>query len=56
VRRFLRELREYAGRFITNWSTYDAPLAVKVGLLVRNRFRATILLQGCCGHHGQPGC
>jgi hypothetical protein len=56
VRRFLRELRTYVGGFVTNWSTYEAPFLAKAGMLLRNRFRATILLRGCCGNHGQPGC
>jgi hypothetical protein len=39
----------------TNLVTYDAPLPVKVKMLVSNvsaRFHG----QSCCGHPGQPGC
>lgn len=56
VSRWGGQVREYVGRFATNWSTYEAPLPTKLRLLARNRFRAIVLLRGCCGHHGQPGC
>jgi hypothetical protein len=42
--------------FSTNWRTYDAPVATKLGLAVRNRLKATFSRHQCCGHHGQPGC
>jgi len=56
VPRILWELRAYVGRFATNWSTYEAPFWTKAGMLARNRFRALVLLKGCCGNDGQPGC
>lgn len=56
MRRFLRELRRYAGQFFTNWREYDAPLPTKLWLAVRNRTKAFVLLRGCCGHLGEPGC
>ena len=46
----------FVASFFTNWREYDAPLATKVRLTVRNRFRAVFLLKGCCGNHGEPGC
>jgi hypothetical protein len=45
-----------AGGFFTNWRTYEGPFATKLRLTVRNRFRAVVLLKGCCGHDGEPGC
>ena len=42
--------------FFTNWSSYEGPLGKKLRLTVRNRFRAVVLLKGCCGHDGEPGC
>jgi hypothetical protein len=44
------------GAFISNWSTYDAPLGTKLRLAARNLWRRVILRQNCCGNHGQPGC
>ena len=55
-RSFLRELRRYAGTFVTNWREYDAPFTTKLALGVRNRLRATFSRQQCCGHLGEPGC
>lgn len=53
---FFAQLRSYGRAFFTNWTTYDAPLLTKVGLTLKNRTRAVVTLQGCCGNHGQPGC
>lgn len=51
-----RTVAHYAADFLRNWSTYDAPFPEKVRLSARNRFIATGLLRGCCGHPGEPGC
>ena len=51
-----RPLRRYVRDFFTNWSEYEAPAGRKVWLGIRNRFVATALLRGCCGHRGEPGC
>ncbi|HZD80429.1 MAG TPA: hypothetical protein VE646_10385 [Actinomycetota bacterium] len=42
--------------FFTNWRSYQGPLGTKLWLTARNRFRAVVLLKGCCGHDGEPGC
>jgi hypothetical protein len=42
--------------FVSSWSTYDAPVGVKLRLTVRNLWRRIALRQNCCGNHGQPGC
>jgi hypothetical protein len=42
--------------FFTNWREYDGPFGRKVRLTLRNRTRAVLLLKGCCGHPGEPGC
>ena len=42
--------------FVSNWSTYEAPLGTKLRLTVRNLWRRIVLRQNCCGNHGQPGC
>ncbi|HEX9122914.1 MAG TPA: hypothetical protein VF984_06080 [Actinomycetota bacterium] len=52
----MSERRPGPRAFFTNWRTYDGPFATKVRLTIRNRFRAVVLLKGCCGHHGEPGC
>ncbi|HEX5950310.1 MAG TPA: hypothetical protein VFZ96_04865 [Actinomycetota bacterium] len=44
------------GSFFTNWREYDGPFGRKLGLTLRNRTRAILLLKGCCGHPGEPGC
>jgi hypothetical protein len=40
----------------SNWSTYDAPFAVKLRMVVTNNFTKLRKRQSCCGNHGQPGC
>jgi hypothetical protein len=42
--------------FFTNWREYDGSFGRKVRLTLRNRTRAVLLLKGCCGHPGEPGC
>jgi hypothetical protein len=32
------------------------PARLKWAKFVRNRFRAMVLMKGCCGNHGEPGC
>jgi hypothetical protein len=51
------ERRRWSVRgFFTNWREYDGPFGRKLGLTLRNRTRAILLLKGCCGHPGEPGC
>jgi hypothetical protein len=40
----------------SNWSTYDAPLATKLRMVVSNNLIKIRNRQDCCGNHGQPGC
>ncbi len=54
--RFPGGLGERARWFFTNWRTYEGSLATKIRLTLRNRWRAFVLLKGCCGHAGEPGC
>lgn len=56
MRRFLGRVAEHVRNFFTNWRGYDAPVWAKLGLTLRNRLRATLSAQQCCGHPGQPGC
>ncbi len=53
-----RTVGDYARDFFSNWNEYDAPLAEKVKLTVKNRFKAYAVppIKGCCGNRGQPGC
>lgn len=51
-----RGLRDYARDFFTNLDQPDMPLAEKWSKFARNRFHATILMKGCCGNDGEPGC
>ena len=46
----------YVRGFFSNWREYDAPLATKLRLLVRNRWRGLVTLRFCCGNLGEPGC
>jgi hypothetical protein len=39
-----------------NWRTFEGPLRTKLALAVRNRLRATVAAERCCGHPGEPGC
>ncbi len=41
---------------IRNWRLYEGSSAIRLKLFARNRFRAIVLLKGCCGHPGEPGC
>jgi hypothetical protein len=41
---------------LRNFREYDAPLATKLRLLVRNNLIKARMRQNCCGNHGQPGC
>jgi hypothetical protein len=55
-----RSARAYVRDFFSNWRTYDAGLATKLRLTVKNRsLAAGHFLTGkgwCCGNHGEPGC
>ena len=42
--------------FFTNFDTYDASLATKVRLALRNMALKARRRSDCCGNHGQPGC
>lgn len=53
---FFRELRGYAANVFTNLDQPGMPAGEKWSKFVRNRFRAMVLLKGCCGHPGEPGC
>lgn len=56
LRGFLHEVRLHARQLFTNWREYDAPVATKLVLAVRNRMKATFSRRQCCGNLGQPGC
>jgi hypothetical protein len=42
--------------FLTNFSSYDAPLATRTRLALANSWKKLRTASGCCGNHGQPGC
>jgi len=43
--------------FFSNWNDYDASLAEKLRLTLKNRAKAFLPpVKGCCGNRGQPGC
>ena len=48
--------RPSPGAMLSNWITYDAPLADKLRMAASNTLIKLRNHQGCCGHHGQPGC
>jgi len=39
----------------SNWTTYDAPFAVKLRMAVSNTLIKLRTGQACCGNHGQAG-
>jgi hypothetical protein len=41
---------------LSNWASYDAPFGVKLRMAVSNTMVKLRNRQGCCGHHGHPGC
>jgi hypothetical protein len=49
-------LRRRIEGFFTNFDQPDMSTGEKWSKLARNRFKATVLMQGCCGNHGEPGC
>ncbi|GAC1361772.1 MAG: hypothetical protein NVSMB32_01200 [Actinomycetota bacterium] len=42
--------------FLANLRRGDMPTATWLRKFARNRWRAMVLLKGCCGHPGEPGC
>ena len=40
----------------SNWTSSDAPFAVKLRMAVSNTFIKLRGRQACCGNSGQPGC
>ena len=54
--RLPRSVEEARRNFFTNWNESKLPLPQKLALTMRNRFIAQGLMQGCCGHPGEPGC
>ena len=41
---------------IANFREYDAPLATKIRLALRNTAIKVRQRSSCCGHPGEPGC
>ncbi len=41
--------------FLTNLEQ-PMPLGEKLTKLMRNLWRRVVLIQNCCGNHGEPGC
>jgi hypothetical protein len=41
--------------FFTNMSV-PMPIHRKLYLVIRNTMIKIVKRQGCCGHHGEPGC
>jgi YHS domain-containing protein len=48
---YMPSIRDY----LTNMSV-PMPLHRKIRLVVRNNWIRLTKRQGCCGHHGEPGC
>lgn len=44
------------GAVISNWREYDAPLATKFRLALKNYGLRILRRSNCCGNHGEPGC
>ena len=42
--------------FFANLRQPGMPVHVWLARFTRNRFRAVVLLKGCCGNDGEPGC
>jgi hypothetical protein len=53
---FRSELQQYVRTFFSNLDQPGMPAREKWTKFARNRFKATVLLRGCCGHPGEPGC
>jgi hypothetical protein len=41
---------------LANFREYDAPLATKIRLALRNTGLKLRQRSSCCGHPGEPGC
>jgi hypothetical protein len=52
----MQSIGEHVRNFFTNWREYDAPVGTKLLLTMRNRLRATLSREQCCGRPGEPGC
>jgi len=44
------------GSMMSNWTSYDAPFAVKLRMALSNNLLKVRKARGCCGNNGQPGC
>ena len=53
---FGRALRNHISNVFTNLEQPGMPAWVKWSRFVRNRWHAMVLMKGCCGHPGDPGC
>jgi hypothetical protein len=49
-------LKDHIANVFTNLDQPGMPAGEKWSKFVRNRFRAMVLLKGCCGRPGEPGC
>jgi hypothetical protein len=47
---------DYLRDFLANLRQPGMPPRVWLGKVIRNRWRAVVTLEGCCGHPGEPGC
>jgi hypothetical protein len=48
--------RPSLGAFVTNFHDYEAPLATKIRMAMRNNLIKWRTHSSCCGHPGEPGC
>jgi hypothetical protein len=51
-----QEPRPSLGAAFTNWREYDASVATKLRLALKNNWTKLRRRQNCCGNDGQPGC
>jgi hypothetical protein len=51
-----RKDRGSVGEGLKNWRRSDAPVAVKLGLVIKNNMKKGFTLKDCCGNFGEPGC
>ena len=52
----MRPMRPSLRALVSNFRTYDAPVAEKVRMAVQNNLKKMRTRSNCCGNLGQPGC
>jgi len=48
--------RPHPRHYVNNFRTFEAPISVKVRLMIKNHAIKVRKASSCCGNYGEPGC